>query len=211
MPTPPTPSSNHQNTLRCENHCLCGFSGYKTGRKSCLEVFAKPGVCSGRSCGVRGWATPLPPLPGWDQRGVPLSSSIQREIGKTHRLPHFSQDGVFVPQLWSGRGKPVGPPGSLPRISWMAGAIRKLALSSSESLPVSGLCAHTPPSQHKNPPNSGQPNRFPYIGKHELHSWWKKLTRKPGNLVNSTHARVAQRQPAWGGFGCSTKGFVQFN
>lgn len=28
-----------------------------------------------------------------------LAEAKQREIGKTHRLPHFSQDGVFVPQL----------------------------------------------------------------------------------------------------------------
>ena len=61
----------------------------------------------------------------------------------------------------------------------MAEAFRKLALSSSESLPLSRLCANTPPSQRKNPPHSGQPNRLPYIGKHELHSWWKKLTRNP--------------------------------
>lgn len=179
----------------------------KTDRESWLEVSAKHCICWGRSYGVRGCATPLTLLPGWEQWGVPLSSSKKRKTAvRLTGFPIFPKTRVFVAQLWSGSGKPAGPPSgllegkrwlyALPPISWMAGTFGKLALSSWKSLPLSRVCAYMLLSQRKNPPNSGQPNRFPYIGKHASHSWWKKLTRNPSNLVNSPRARVAQSQPA---------------
>lgn len=130
---------------------------------------------------------------GESSEACPLAeASRERERAvKLTGFPIFPRMGV-CPSIESWKRQTCGSakqaaPGkyrlcSSPRISWMAGAFRKLALSSWESLPLSRVCAYMPLSQSKkkkNMPNSGQPNRFPYIGKHELHSWWKKLTRIP--------------------------------
>lgn len=149
---------------------------------------------------------------GESKWGVPLSRSKQREIGKTHRLPHFSQDGAFCSStvIWKRQTCRSSRQAASDQLNgW--GVQEALLCPAQNHSPSPGCVLTRLPGSAKNPPNSGQPNRFPYIGKHALHSWWKKLTRNPGNLVNSTHARLAQSQSACVGFGCSTKGFERFN
>lgn len=136
-------------------------------------------VCSEGAVGWEAGATPLPHFLRGPARRAPEQQHTGERSVRLHRLPHFSQDGVFVPQLWSGRGKPVVLQAAcLGSAEWLvrSGSLLCPARNHSPSL---GCVLITPPSQRKNPPNSGQPNRFPYIGKTRIAFWWKKLTRKP--------------------------------
>lgn len=154
--------------------------GVQNRQESCLEVSAQHCVCSGRSCGVRGWAKLLPLPPGCEQWGCHLAEASRKRSVRLTGFPIFPRTGFCssaVIWIWKRQTCRSSKQAAWDQLDgW---SVQEACSVQLRITPPLRLCAYTPPSQRKNPPNSGQPNRFPYIGKHELHSWWKNLTRNP--------------------------------